>query len=93
MTEINRIPAATVRTGRSSSLKSLGRSKLWWLTLLCVIVAAALAWRSLPQQGYVIAIQFPEGHGIKAGDAIRHRGIDVGQVTEVRLSEIGRAHV
>jgi len=32
-----------------------------------------------------IDVSFPEGHGIARGDALRHRGVDVGEVTNVEL--------
>jgi hypothetical protein len=37
--------------------------------------------------GDEIAISFRDGHGIAVGDVLKHRGIDVGEVTAVELSE------
>ena len=34
-----------------------------------------------------ITIRFPEGHGLAVGDPVRHRGIVMGEVTSVALSE------
>ena len=31
-------------------------------------------------------IEFPQGHGLKPGDALRYRGIDIGYVSKVELS-------
>ncbi len=82
------IPVAVVESTVSERKDRRGGiSRLWWLTLGCVILAGWLAWTSLPSKGITIVIQFPEGHGLKAGDPIRHRGIDVGQVTDVRLTQ------
>lgn len=39
----------------------------------------------MPAAGPRITIEFPQGHGLKAGDAIRHRSIDVGTVQDARL--------
>ncbi|MEZ6121921.1 MAG: MlaD family protein [Planctomycetaceae bacterium] len=65
----------------------LTHSRMWWVTVGCVILAGWLAWRSQPETGPVISIRFPEGHGLKSGDAVRFRGIDVGSVTAVTLNE------
>ena len=81
------LPVADVRRRGSNGIFGLvQRSKFWWLTLLCVIVAAVLTWFSTGTSGPEIVIHFDEGHGIKAGDALRHRGIDVGQVVSVDLN-------
>ena len=81
------LPVADVRRRESNGIFGLvQRSKFWWLTLLCVIVAAVLTWFSTGTSGPEIVIHFDEGHGIKAGDALRHRGIDVGQVVSVDLN-------
>jgi len=60
-------------------------SRMWWGTLVCAMIALGLAWRSMPTDGPQITIEFPQGHGLKAGDALRHRGIDVGIVQSTSL--------
>ncbi|MDG1894006.1 MAG: MlaD family protein [Fuerstiella sp.] len=60
---------------------------MWWLTLLCLILAIGLVWGSLPERGPEITIRFPEGHGLKPDDTVRYRGIEVGTVSEVTLDE------
>ena len=77
-------PVAEVREGHSLRRMLLG-SKMWWVTLLCLAVAVFLAWQSLPDSGTRIVIYFPEGHGLRTRDALRHRGIDVGTVEDIRL--------
>ncbi|MCA9047299.1 MAG: MCE family protein [Planctomycetaceae bacterium] len=84
--ESNTIPMAEVREVAAVG-SILTHSRLWWLTLGCVILAAWLVWKAQPQIGPQITIRFPEGHGLKAGDAVRFRGIEVGMVTSVELSE------
>jgi paraquat-inducible protein B len=37
-------------------------------------------------RGQLITVYAEEGHGVKAGDALRYRGIDVGVVERVELS-------
>lgn len=65
----------------------LTASKMWWVTLACAVLAVVLAVRSMPTGGRDIEIHFPEGHGLKAGDSVRYRGIEVGTVTEVTLNQ------
>jgi hypothetical protein len=65
------------------------RLRLGWywllpaLTLLIVAVVLALTWS---RSGVPISLRFKEGHGIKPGDAIRCRGIIIGEVRTVRLA-------
>lgn len=77
-------PAAIVKNGDGPVSAS---TKLWWLTILCVVVAAVLTLLSLRSPGLPIEIRFPEGHGLKVGDTVRYRGIDVGAVEKIGLSE------
>lgn len=76
-------PVAKVK---QSSTSLLWASKMWWITLLCLILAAWLTYTALPPKGLMISIAFPQGHGLKPGDAVRYRGIDVGRVTDVGLN-------
>jgi hypothetical protein len=61
-------------------------SYMWLVALLCLIVAIAVVWWSMPETGIDVIIRFPEGHGLKTEDAVRFRGIDVGIVEEVKLN-------
>jgi paraquat-inducible protein B len=61
-------------------------SKLWLLTGLCLIIAIGLVISSQRRYGPQISIHFAEGHGLKAGDTLRYRGIVVGEVTDVALT-------
>ena len=79
-------PVAKIREAKQTSALFLA-SKMWWMTGVCLLIALWLTWRAIPSQGPTIVIRFPEGHGLKSGDSVRHRGIDVGTVSEVVLSE------
>ncbi|MEO2024669.1 MAG: MlaD family protein [Fuerstiella sp.] len=79
-------PVAEVKDAASAPAV-LRLSKMWWLTLLCLLLAIGLVWNSLPERGPEITIQFPEGHGLKPKDAVRYRGIEVGTVSTVTLDE------
>ena len=74
--DIKRVPSALIF-----------RSKMWWAALACAVLAFWLTWESIPADGPSITIRFPDGHGLKVGDAVRHRGIDVGIVESVELSD------
>ena len=61
-------------------------SKLWWITGLSLVIAFVLVIGSQRRQGPAITIQFTDGHGLKAGDTLRYRGIIIGEVSEVALN-------
>lgn len=79
-------PVAEVKPTNAFTSGRIFASKLWWITLVCLLVASYLAWQAHRPTGLEITIDFPEGHGLKAGDALRHRGIDVGVVSEIELA-------
>ena len=81
----SQFPVAQIQDVRATSALMLS-SKMWWVTAICLVLAFWLTWRSIPAHGPTIVIQFPDGHGLKSGDAVRHRGIEVGTVSEVVLS-------
>ena len=81
----SQFPVAQIQDVRATSALMLS-SKMWWVTAICLLLAFWMTWRSIPANGPTIVIQFPDGHGLKSGDAVRHRGIDVGTVSEVVLS-------
>lgn len=80
-------PVAGIREAPAVTPGLFLRSKMWWVTIGCFVVAFWLTWQSIPSKGPTIVIRFPDGHGLKAGDAVRHRGIDAGIVESVALSE------
>ena len=80
-------PVADIREVRAVTSALFLRSKLWWVTIACFILAFWLTWTSIPSVGPTITIRFPDGHGLKAGDAVRHRGIEAGIVESVALSD------
>lgn len=80
------IPVARVRSASPGLIGQLAASYMWLLTIFCLLVAIGLVWWSMPERGIQIVIRFPEGHGLKAEDAVRFRGIDVGTVEQVQLN-------
>ena len=85
-TEAKGFPTATIREA-GELREALAGSRMWWVAAACLLAAIALTWVALPSSGTEITIHFPEGHGLHAGDAVRHRGIDIGQVTSVELTD------
>jgi hypothetical protein len=60
----------------------------WWIVaILGGIVSIGLFVFSIRTSGTLIVIEFREGFGIKPEDRLRHHGIDVGEVTQVELSD------
>lgn len=78
------LPVANVQPAKTTWLLY---SNMWWITLACLVLASYLAWHSHRPTGTEITIHFSEGHGLKTGDALRHRGIDIGVVTAVDLAQ------
>jgi paraquat-inducible protein B len=62
-------------------------SRLWIVTGICLIVAVILFASANRNRGTHIAVRFQQGHGIKPGDVLRHRGIEVGEVASVKLDD------
>lgn len=60
-------------------------SWVWILPLLAAVLAAVLAWQAFGARGSAITIHLDEGHGLKPGAALRYRGIQVGEVSDVAL--------
>jgi hypothetical protein len=57
----------------------------WLLPVLAVLVVGVVLGLAWSRRGATITLSFQEGHGLKPGDAIRCRGIIVGEVRSVRL--------
>ncbi|UCD73840.1 MAG: MCE family protein [Phycisphaerales bacterium] len=76
----NPLPTAILRPRRRISA-------LWLLPVAALILAGFLAHRTLSLRGTVVIVRLADGHGLKAGDPVRYRGINVGQVRQVDLDE------
>jgi hypothetical protein len=88
------VPVAAVQSGGGSLVGVLRRhpSKVWFLTLVCLLIAVALSWPGFGPRATTITVRFEEGHGIKPGDRLQHRGIEVGEITTVTLND-SHSHV
>ncbi|MCA9178847.1 MAG: MCE family protein [Planctomycetales bacterium] len=65
----------------------LGAKGMWLVTGICAVAAIVLVARARRAVGPEIVITFEQGHGLAPGDPLRLRGIDVGEVTSVTMSE------
>ncbi|MGI9013657.1 MAG: intermembrane transport protein PqiB [Phycisphaerales bacterium] len=58
----------------------------WLLPVIALIFVAGLLWRSWSMRGVDVTISFDAGYGLRSGDTLRYRGIEVGEVRDIRLS-------
>jgi paraquat-inducible protein B len=81
------IPTAKINVERSRfSLESLS-TRMWGVTAVALVVSIGLAVWSQKPAGPTITIRFEQGHGLRAGNQLQHRGIEVGTVTAVELAD------
>src|SRR4051812_37012000 len=64
----------------------LRQTRMWWVTAACAVLALVLVATAWHSSGQRVTIEFVEGHGLRPGDAVRLRGIDVGVVEKVVLN-------
>jgi len=80
MSDSETIPTANVTPRRPG----------WWMWLIPLaagLFVLGLVFTYVIQRGPVVTVTMSYGHGIKPGDALRCRGIPVGQVEAVRLGD------
>lgn len=82
MSESPSIPSAQVESSRPTGSRW---SWMWLATIICVVMAGAFGFSQIWDQGSVIQVSFKQGHGLKPGDRLRYRGIDVGEVERVEI--------
>lgn len=78
-------PVAEVRSRQSEAGWPV-LSRMWLATACCVLAAIGLVWYSMEPAGTKVLLHFQEGHGLRPGDPLRNRGIDVGKVIRVELN-------
>lgn len=80
-------PSTPAAAHPSAKVQAAPRFSLVWVVpLLALAVTLALGYQAWGQKGLEITLHFAEGHGLKAGATLRHRGIVVGRVDAVRLA-------
>lgn len=61
-------------------------SWIWLVPLLAVSGALSLIYASISQRGIPLFLQFQQGYGLKIGDTVRYRGVEIGQVHKIHLT-------
>jgi paraquat-inducible protein B len=75
------LPRARVRRRRLPNIA-------WLVPLVALLVAGYLVWDRLRERGPEIVISFSDGGGVRVGvTPVKYRGVDVGEVIAVGLSE------
>ena len=82
MSDSSSIPETQIESGRVASPR---RSLMWLVTVICILMALLFSFGQLWEPGAMIRITFKQGHGLKPGDRLRYRGIDVGEVERVEI--------
>ncbi len=59
----------------------------WLAPIIVLVVVALVAWQGYSQRGPRIAIRFDDAAGLRVGDAIVYRGVQVGAVTRIALDQ------
>lgn len=63
------------------------RSRLWIVPVVVALLAAALGWQAWGDVGPRIEVRVDDGHGLGAGDVVKHRGVVVGEILASRLDD------
>ncbi len=82
-------PTAAVRGGGAGAGGSRWLTRYWLLTVLAAVVSIVLVAAATGGGGPTIRIRFDDGRGLAPGNALRHRGIEVGHVVAVDLAADG----
>jgi paraquat-inducible protein B len=83
----NEIPAAKVKAERSRfSVESLS-TRMWGVAAVALVISIGLSVWNLKPAGPTITIRFEQGYGLRLGNMLQHRGIEVGTVTAVELTD------
>ena len=74
------VPTAQIATRRRWSWT-------WLIPTMALVVSGWIGWRAQSERGPLLEIRALEGHGIGAGDSVRYRGINVGEIVSVELED------
>ncbi|MCP4695365.1 MAG: MCE family protein [Gammaproteobacteria bacterium] len=78
--KLSELPVAATRLQRRWSW-------VWLLPVVAILCALGLIYASYSQRGIPITVDFQQGYGLKAGDAVRYRGIEAGSIHKVYLTK------
>jgi paraquat-inducible protein B len=75
------VPEVSVKTRRGFSI-------VWLVPLVAAVIAGWLAYKTVTEKGPEITISFKTAEGLEAGKTkVKYKDVEVGMVSEVRLSE------
>ena len=78
-------PEAEIIPARPGGGRGIKATRMWWLTLVCLVTAVILVYLSLSPKGVRDTLHFDHGYGLEHGDPVRYRGIEVGVVDEIGI--------
>lgn len=78
--------AEIVRGGPAARAGGRAVSLLWFVPVLAVGLVGVLFYQAYAQRGPLITINFSNGEGLRAGDPVMFRGVQVGKVRDVALT-------
>ena len=81
------IPTASIKPASSGSSVPNLSTRLWGVTAAALVVSIGLAVWNMKPAGPTITIRFEQGYGLRTGNLLQHRGIEVGTVTAVELAD------
>ncbi len=74
------LPEAVLRPERRLSL-------VWIVPVAALLLAAWLGLSAWRQRGLIVNVHLPEGHGLMVGAAVRYRGVAVGEVRGIEITD------
>ena len=86
MSELPRAEVEATGLAGASAKAGRGVSVLWFVPVLAVALVGVLFFQAYSQRGPWIEISFANGEGLRAGDPVSYRGVQVGKVREVGLA-------
>lgn len=64
-------------------------SLIWLVPLAALLISAVIGVQAWRERGTPVQIHFTRGEGLRPGDDIRHRGVTIGRVERLELSDDG----
>jgi paraquat-inducible protein B len=78
--------AEIVQGGLAARAGGRAVSILWFVPVLAVGLVGVLFFQAYAQRGPLVSIAFSNGEGLRAGDPVMFRGVQVGKVRDVALA-------
>jgi paraquat-inducible protein B len=79
-------PLAAAPPPRAKVVAERRWSWAWLAPLVAITIVGYLAYQSWEPAGPRLTLHFEQGYGLKPGDVLRHRGVVIGEVRDVRIA-------